>query len=132
MEDIAKFKTAATGDLVTSLESFRISLDNKSRDGTITPEEATTASDISRAIETINENDGTVPSWVISQFGALTISPYIQNEPRLLRGNLGGAWDTARQRVFKTEEDVSNAIDAGTVNYGDTVVVAGRTFILNR
>ena len=132
IEDIAKFKTAATGDLVTSLESLQITLDNKSRDGTITPEEATTASDVSRAIETINENDGTVPNWVISQFGALSISPYIQNEPKLLYGNLGGAWDIARQRVFGTEEDVSNAIDAGTVNYGDTVVVAGRAFILNR
>ena len=132
IEEIAKFKTAATGDLVTSLESLQITLDNKSRDGTITPEEATTASDVSRAIETINENDGTVPNWVISQFGALSISPYIQNEPKLLYGNLGGAWDIARQRVFGTEEDVSNAIDAGTVNYGDTVVVAGRAFILNR
>ena len=132
MEDIAKFKTAATGDLVTSLESLQITLDNKSRDDTITPEEATTASDVSRAIVAINENDGTVPNWVISQFGALTISPYIQNEPKLLYGNLGGAWDIARQRVFGTEEDVSNAIDAGTVKYGDTVVVAGRTFILNK
>lgn len=132
MEDITRFKDAASADLVTQLESLQIMLDNKSRAGTITPEEATTASDVSRAISTITENEGTVPNWVISQFGSLAISPYLQNEPRLMRGNLGGAWDIARQRVFGTEEDVSNALDAGTVNYGDTVVVGGRTYILNR
>lgn len=132
MEDIAKFKTAATGDLVTSLESLQIKLDNKSLAGTITPEEATAVSDVSRALEEIEGREGTVPNWVISQFGALSISPYIQNEPRLLLGNIGGAWDTASQRVFGTEEDVSNAIDAGKVRYGDTVVVAGRTFILSK
>lgn len=133
-EDIQRVKDAATADVVSNLESKRIALTELSQAGTITAEQQTELSNVSRAIETINENEGNVPNWVISQYGASVIAPYVANEPRLLRGNMGGVWDTAiqqlRNTVFSSEAAATEAFNAGRISVGDTIYINGQQVIV--
>ena len=131
VEEITKVRDAATTDLTVTLNSLRMDMERKIQDGTATPAEVSTAADLTKAIEQIDENEGNVPMWVIKQFGATSLAPYIANDPRISRGNLGGAWDIAKSRVFATEAELSAAFDAGGVKMGDTVVVGGKSFILS-
>lgn len=131
IEDIKRVKDAASSDLTVTLRSLEMDLQTKVQQGTATPTENSELSKVSRAIEQIESNDGNIPNWVIKDFGATVLAPYIQNEPRILRGNLGGAWDMAKSKVFATEEQLKAAFKAGTVKIGDTVSVGGRAFILN-
>lgn len=131
IKDIKDIKDGATADLTVTLNSLRMDMERKIQDGTATPTEVSTAADLTKAIEQIDENEGNVPMWVIQKFGATSLAPYIANDPRVLRGNLGGAWDIAKSRVFATEAELSAAFDAGSVKMGDTVVVGGKSFILS-
>lgn len=131
VEEITKVRDAATTDLTVTLNSLRMDMERKIQDGTATPTEVSTAADLTKAIEQIDENEGNVPMWVIQKYGATALAPYIANDPRVLRGNLGGAWDIAKSRVFASEAELGAAFDAGSVKMGDTVVVGGKSFILS-
>ena len=125
--DIAKVTEQATGSILNTLKSDEVALSEKKTDGTISEEDALYLSEVSKAIGVIEGNKGFVPGSVIRKFGFKAILPYILNDPRLLRGQLGGPWDDAiSNRMFKTEADFDAAYRSGLIESGTSVYIGGQ------
>lgn len=131
IEDISKVTQQATGSILNTLKSDQAALRQKVnllKPGEKLEEgEAEELSRVSSAIEVIEGNEGFVPNSVIREFGFEAILPYILNDPRLLRGQLGGPWDFAiENRMFKTEEEFDAAYRAGLIQSGTSVYIGGQ------